>query len=106
MALHYFLLAFSTLLSSSWSQNLVCQKEVIRKTFFINPPKKSVPMGWRHMFKTFKTNKVWKPADEPAITDDGCEPYDGSLVPDCEYFLNNYTSYYHTHEYGNEMTTR
>merc|ERR1712110_985856 len=69
MALHYFLLAFSTLLSSSWSQNLVCQKE------------------------------VWKPADEPAITDDGCEPYDGSLVPDCEYFLNNYTSYYHTHEY-------
>jgi len=31
--------------------------------------------------------------------DDNCRPYDGSLVPNCQYFLNNVTSYYHVHEY-------
>jgi len=29
-----------------------------------------------------------------------CLPYDGSLLPNCMYFLNNYTSYYHLHEYN------
>jgi len=43
--------------------------------------------------------EVWLPADEPPHVSDGCEPYDGSLVPDCKYFLNNYTSYFHVHEY-------
>ena len=70
MAAHYLFLSLLSLLSLSQAQNLVCQKE------------------------------VWKPADEKPIIDDGCEPYDGSLIPNCEYFLNNYTSYYHTHEYG------
>ena len=31
---------------------------------------------------------------------DECLPYEGSLIPDCQYFLNNKTSYYHIHEYS------
>ena len=30
--------------------------------------------------------------------------YDGSLIPDCKWFLNNVTSYYHIHEYGRSLT--
>ena len=44
--------------------------------------------------------QVWQPADEPPIYNQECEVYDGSLIPDCDYFLNNYTSYYHVHEYS------
>ena len=51
-------------------QNLVCQKE------------------------------VWHPADSNPPYNHECMEYDGSLIPDCDYFLNNYTSYYHVHEYG------
>jgi len=29
-----------------------------------------------------------------------CLAYDGSLIPDCLFFLNNYTSFYHVHEYN------
>ena len=43
---------------------------------------------------------MWQPADEPPIYNQECEVYDGSLIPDCDYFLNNYTSYYHVHEYS------
>ena len=43
--------------------------------------------------------EVWRPADEEPVIDEECQ-YDGSLIPDCDYFLNNYTSYYHSHEYG------
>ena len=53
-----------------YGQNLVCQKE------------------------------VWLPSDGSHYVSPGCEEYDGSLVPDCNYFLNNLTSYFHVHEYG------
>merc|ERR1712198_318826 len=52
-----------------YGQNLVCQKE------------------------------VWLPSDGSHYVSPGCEEYDGSLVPDCNYFLNNLTSYFHVHEY-------
>merc|ERR1711976_1045641 len=52
-----------------YGQNLVCQKE------------------------------VWLPSDGNQYVSPGCEEYDGSLVPDCNYFLNNLTSYFHVHEY-------
>ena len=52
------------------SQNLVCQKE------------------------------VWLPSNSTLAADENCRPYDGSLIPNCQYFLNNVTSYYHVHEYG------
>ena len=52
------------------SQNLVCQKE------------------------------VWLPSNSTLPPSDECQPYDGSLIPNCQYFLNNVTSYYHVHEYG------
>ena len=52
------------------SQNLVCQKE------------------------------VWLPSNSTLSPDENCRPYDGSLIPNCQYFLNNVTSYYHVHEYG------
>ena len=52
------------------SQNLVCQKE------------------------------VWLPSNSTLSPDENCRPYDGSLIPNCKYFLNNVTSYYHVHEYG------
>ena len=52
------------------SQNLVCQKE------------------------------VWLPSNSTLTADENCRPYDGSLIPNCQYFLNNVTSYYHVHEYG------
>ena len=52
------------------SQNLVCQKE------------------------------VWLPSNSTLPPADNCRPYDGSLIPNCQYFLNNVTSYYHVHEYG------
>lgn len=51
------------------AQNLVCQKE------------------------------VWLPVNSTLHMDDNCELYDGSLIPNCQYFLNNVTSYYHVHEY-------
>ena len=38
------------------------------------------------------------PGSNPGSGD--CVQYDGSLVPNCAYFLNNHTSYYHVHEYG------
>jgi len=37
------------------------------------------------------------PGSNPGSGD--CVQYDGSLVPNCAYFLNNHTSYYHVHEY-------
>ena len=52
------------------SQNLVCQKE------------------------------VWLPSNSTLPPAEDCQPYDGSLIPNCQYFLNNATSYYHVHEYG------
>ena len=44
--------------------------------------------------------EVWHPANENPPLSDGCEEYDGSLIPDCKYFLSNVTSYFHVHEYG------
>ena len=29
-----------------------------------------------------------------------CVEYDGSKIPDCQYFLNNHTSFFHVHENG------
>merc|ERR1719323_1895294 len=43
--------------------------------------------------------EVWHPADSNPPYNQDCEPYDGSLILDCDYFLNNYTSYFHVHEY-------
>ena len=66
----------SVLLSAVWlcqAQNLVCQKE------------------------------VWLPSNSTPPLDPNCEAYDGSLVPNCKYFLNNVTSYYHVHEYGESV---
>ena len=38
------------------------------------------------------------PGSSPPLNPD-CG-YDGSLVPDCQHFLTNLTSYYHVHQYG------
>lgn len=63
------LLSLLSLLTPGLAQNLVCQEE------------------------------VWLPTNSTPPMDDNCRPYDGSLVPNCQYFLNNVTSYYHVHEY-------
>ena len=69
------LLSLLSLLTPGLAQNLVCQEE------------------------------VWLPTNSTPPMDDNCRPYDGSLVPNCQYFLNNVTSYYHVHEYGERPFT-
>ena len=41
----------------------------------------------------------WSDLQIPPNTPD-CVPYDGSKIPDCQYFLNNHTSFFHVHEHG------
>lgn len=43
----------------------------------------------------------WLPEGSEYTGSDECVPYDGSLIPDCEEFLqNDKTSYFHVHEYN------
>ena len=95
MRQHYCLVILS-LLSGCRAQNLVCQEEVTSRVIYILFSSIYIIF----VYYLCLPLQVWQPADEPPIYNQECEVYDGSLIPDCDYFLNNYTSYYHVHEYS------
>ena len=47
----------------------------------------------------------WLPVGSEPPHQVECVKYDGSLIPDCDFFHNNHSSYFHVHEYSKQLVT-